>query len=110
MNSRWHGLCLALLLAPAAGFAEDGPPARCEPQESFPAFVAHFKQDAEFRQSPIVFPLAVGNGSAFGKPDMVLRSAYVDLESLSADHARARGGTGRQRVNFCETTSAPGQP
>ena len=106
MNSRWHGLCLALLLAPAAGFAEDGPPARCEPRESFPAFIAHFKQDAEFRQSRIVFPLAVGNGSAFGKPDMVLRSAYVDLESFPLITPEREAELAGSEGELCETTSA----
>lgn len=101
---RW--CCLAVLLTPAVVTATEAPSAQCTPRESFPGFVAHFKQDAEFRVSRIVFPLEVGNGSAFGKPEMVSRSAYKDLESFPLitpeREAELAGGEGE----LCESTTA----
>ncbi len=106
MNGACRWWFLAALLAPAAGLAEEAPSAQCEPRESFPAFVVRFKQDAEFRQSRIVFPLAVGNGSAFGKPEMVTRSAYLDLESFPLVTPEREAELAGSEGELCESTTA----
>lgn len=59
----WCGLAMAL--APAFVLGADAEPAQCVPRESFPGFIVHFRQDAEFRAARIQFPLPVENGAAF---------------------------------------------
>lgn len=98
----WCGFAAALAFLVAAGAS----PAQCVPRESFPAFVAHFKQDAEFRAARIVFPLTVANGALLGKPERVTRSAYRDLQSFPLVTPEREAELAGSEGELCESSTA----
>ena len=79
---------------------------QCEPRESFPGFMVRFKQDPEFRVARIVFPLAVENGAAFGKPTVVTRSTYRDLDSFPLVTPEREAELAGSEGELCESTTA----